>query len=260
MSSSDHTGAEVLSSIEGAIARAPKCEAPFSHLVLDDVFPIDVYNRMLDVIPAITHFTPDRPQKYTRAVRKFHSTADATSAPVSCRYTLPLNDATVARLSPAEQDVWSGVTAALHAPQLKDRIFERFAPDLCRRFGVDAATLARMPAYARPTLIRDLSGYWIAPHPDSRAKIVTVQFYLPRDTTQRALGTTLYRRRLFNPRILLSLSNLFEPVRSLDFLPNTGYMFPVGRHSWHGRPEVPAGSGERLSILLVYYRDASREW
>jgi hypothetical protein len=117
-----------------------------------------------------------------------------------------------------------------------------------------------MPAYSRPTILRDFSGYWIVPHPDSPAKIVTVQIYLPRDESQRSLGTTFYRRTMFDPRILLSLSHLFKPVAEIPFLPNSGYMFPVGRRSWHGRPEVPAGSGERNSILLVYYREPGRVW
>lgn len=93
-----------------------------------------------------------------------------------------------------------------------------------------------------------------------REPFAHVYFYLARDESQRALGTTLYRRRLLNPRVLLALSNMFEPVRRLEFLPNTGYLFPVGSRSWHGREEVPAGAGERNSILLVYYRDPSREW
>jgi len=93
-----------------------------------------------------------------------------------------------------------------------------------------------------------------------REPFAHVYFYLARDDSQRALGTTLYRRRLLNPRVLLALSNMFEPVRRLEFLPNTGYLFPVGSRSWHGREEVLAGAGERNSILLVYYRDPSREW
>jgi hypothetical protein len=44
----------------------------------------------------------------------------------------------------------------------------------------------------------------------------------------------------------------------MEFLPNSGYAFPVSRHSWHGREEVPDALGERHSILLFYFRDPSR--
>jgi len=250
----------VQSSLIAAIDRAQVDQEPFSHVYLDQAFPPDVYQEMLDGLPGLECFAPDNPTKYGAAARRFHDTAGETPAPASCRFTMPLRDASLARVPEGRRGLWTGVAAALASEELKERIFNLFAAELCRRFRTDVPGLSRIQAYPRPTLIRDLSGYWIAPHPDSPAKIVTVQFYLARDVSQRALGTTLYRRSLFNPRILLSLSNVFTPVRQLAFLPNTGYLFPVGSRSWHGREEVPAGAGERNSILLVYYRDPSREW
>lgn len=255
-------GTELLvrSSLQAALDAAEVTTDPFSHLYLRDAFPAHIYAQMLDSVPALECFRPDNPAKYGAAALRFHPASGGAPAPVSCRYTMPLDDAHLAQLPEPQRDLWTGVSAALKSEELRQRVFSAFAPALCRRFRIDARGLERMAAYPRPTLIRDLSGYWIAPHPDSRAKIVTVQFYLPRDDSQRALGTTLYRRRLLNPRVLLAPSNMYEPVRRLEFSPNTGYLFPVGSRSWHGREEVPAGAGERHSILLVYYRDPSREW
>lgn len=250
----------VRSSLMTALDAAEAASDPFSHLYLRDAFPAHIYGQMLDSVPALASFSPDNPAKYGAAARHFHPASDDAPAPVSCRYTMPLDAAHLAKVPEPQRGLWTDVAAALTSRELRDRVFTAFAPDLCRRFRTDAEALSRMAAYPRPTLIRDLSGYWIAPHPDSRAKIVTVQFYLARDDSQRALGTTLYRRRLLNPRILLAPSKMYEPVRRLEFSPNTGYLFPVGRRSWHGREEVPAGAGERNSILLVYYRDPSREW
>jgi hypothetical protein len=250
---------EVRSFLVAALDGARVESDPFSHVYLRGTFPPHLYERMLETLPDLGAFRPDNPAKYGHNARKFHSAAHDTAAPVSCRYTMPLDDAHLASTSPAQRAVWASVGEALASPEVKARIFALFAADLCRRFRTDVAGLARLEAHARVTLIRDLSGYWIAPHPDTRAKIVTVQFYLAGDTSQRTLGTTLYRRR-FTPKVFRSLSNLFEPVRRLEFLPNTGYLFPVGSRSWHGREEIPAGAGERNSILLVYYRDPSREW
>jgi hypothetical protein len=255
-----HLQRAIESSLVSAIDVARVEHEPFAHLYLRDVFPADVYAGMLEGLPGLEYFRPDNPAKYGAAAKRLHAAPEGGAAPESCRYTMPLDEAHLTRLAGAERGFWTSVSAALRSEALKARVFEAVADDLCRRFGKDARELSRMEAHPRATLIRDLSGYWIAPHPDSRAKIVTVQFYLARDESQRELGTTLYRRRLFHPRVLLSLSNLFVPVRRLEFLPNSGYVFPVGRRSWHGREEVPAGAGERNSILLVYYRDASREW
>lgn len=251
---------EVRSCLVTALDRARIETDPFAHVYVRQAFPSHVYDRMLGALPALDAFRPDNPAKYGDNARRFHAAADGVPAPASCRYTMPLDAAHLDRMSAPHREVWTSVSAALRSPELRARIFTLFAPDLCRRFRTDEAGLARMEAHPRVTLVRDLSGYWIEPHPDTRAKIVTVQLYLARDASQKTLGTTLYCRRIFHPRVLRSLSNLFEPVRQMEFLPNTGYLFPVGRRSWHGREEVPAGAGERNSILLVYYRDASREW
>ncbi len=80
-----------------------------------------------------------------------------------------------------------------------------------------------------------------------------MQFYLARDDRQHELGTSLYRRHLFDPRNLWSLEHLFERVQQVPFLPNSGYAFPVGRHSWHGREAVPETLDERHSILHFYF-------
>ena len=124
---------------------------------------------------------------------------------------MPLRDSHLARVPEAGRALWTGVASALASEELKDRIFSVFAPDLCRRFRTDAPGLSRIPAYPRPTLIRDLSGYWIAPHPDSQAKIVTVQFYLARDLTQRALGNHVVSATVAQSA---DLDLAVEPVRT----------------------------------------------
>lgn len=238
---------------------------PFSHLYVETAFPPELYPVILDALPDTGLYTPDNPRKYAqtagrRPPSRASNLVEGLLHVSSSRYTLPLSDSGLARLPDSLRAVWTGVAAALRSPELKAQIFERFADALDARFHTGRAGVSAIEAHPRPTLIRDFSGYWIAPHPDTRAKIVTVQFYLARDHTQRDLGTTLYRRHLLNPRNLLSLKNMFQKVRQMEFLPNSGYAFPVGRHSWHGREAIPDACAERNSILLFYYRDASREW
>jgi hypothetical protein len=52
----------------------------------------------------------------------------------------------------------------------------------------------------------------------------------------------------------------------MDFLPNTAYAFAVLNtfrlKSWHGRTAIPAGLGDRNSILNIWYarvEDANAE-
>lgn len=252
-------GREILTHILRALDGETVEREPFTHRPLRELFPEDVYAAMLAHLPHVSHYLPDNPKKYGRAAAQLRAAGETGLAdPQSVRYQLPLSDTCLAGLPEPERTLWSGVARALTSDELKGRFFDLFADDLCRRFRTNRAGLARVPAFPRPTLVRDLSGYWLEPHPDSRAKIVTVQCYLARDDGQRALGTALYRRHLFDPRNLLSSRHLFEKVRQMDFLPNSGYAFPVGRHTWHGREEVPGALGERHSILLFYFRDPSR--
>jgi hypothetical protein len=242
------------------LTRVAVDSTPFSHIRIESAFPAELYTALLDHLPGIEHYDADNPKKYGKAAARIPHAARPAGLrdPISCRYLMPLRDDRLAALPRAIQPLWTGVARALTSEAVKARLFDLFADDLCRRFGTGRAGLAALPAYPRPSLIRDLSGYWIEPHPDSPAKLVTMQFYLARGDDQRALGTSLYRRHLFDPRNLLSLDHLFENVRQMPFLPNSGYAFPVGRRSWHGREEVPEALGERHSILLFYFRDPAR--
>jgi hypothetical protein len=264
--SAERVRAEVLARLLDRLRHATVDETPFSHFSLQHVFPDAVYAAMLEHLPVLECYRPDNPGKYRRVHRLPGFKQDAVNLLAglfhvsSSRYTMGLDEARIGSLPRPAREIWQGIAGALASPDLKRAILDLFEPDLCRRFRTTRAGLERMPMFPRPGLVRDLTGYWIAPHPDTRAKIVTVQFYLARDLTQLELGTALYRRHLFNPRNLISLKNLFEKVKQLEFRPNSGYGFPVGRKSWHGREELPGTAGERNSLILFYYRDPSKGW
>jgi hypothetical protein len=108
-------------------------------------------------------------------------------------------------------------------------------------------------------LYRDVDGYAIVPHPDTRKKVVTMQLYCPTDGSQADLGTTLYQASLRG--LLHAGSRFLEPVKTLPFLPNVGYAFTVlkayhspTRMSWHGRPAIRTPiERPRMSILNTFY-------
>jgi hypothetical protein len=149
---------DVRSSLVAALDAASLDREPFTHIYLQDAFPPGIYAEMLDATPELSCFRPDNPAKYGAAARKFHATPDGTPAPVSCRYTMPLDEARLACVPEPARTLWTGVSAALRSDELKQRIFSVFSADLCRRFRTDEAGLARMEAHPRPTLVRDLSG------------------------------------------------------------------------------------------------------
>ena len=100
--------------------------------------------------------------------------------------------------------------------------------------------------YPIPILTRDIPGYLITPHTDTRWKGITVQLYLPKDDANTDIGTIFHER--------LPDGSLPKKAQ-MRFAPNTGYAFAVGdRHLALGRPGAQRGE-TRDSILLTYFVD-----
>lgn len=112
-------------------------------------------------------------------------------------------------------------------------------------------------------LYRETAGYEIAPHTDTRKKVVTMHLYLPADCSQLGLGTALYRRKLlalpFGP-----WRHRFAECKRFAFRPNSGYAFVVNntltRKSWHGREKLPADAGVRNSLNTTFYQPPSADF
>ncbi len=225
---------------------------PFSHIYFENLFPEDIYAEMMANLPEADRY---------KAINVYkHSREDG----VSTRDVLPLDAENLATMPPAQRQVWRDVANALAAPELKAAVFRKLAPDLALRFDIPESQVDKIVTFCKPSLLRDLEGYEIPPHPDGRAKVVTMQLYLPRDRTQLGLGTALYKRKLTSLKGLFSWHGRFQKVKQFAFAPNSGYAFVVSnslrRKSWHGREKLPAGAGVRNSILNLFFANDEREY
>jgi len=219
----------VVASVDGARAS----EAPFHHLVLDRVFPDDVYAAMLAAMPVGSDYRPMSGR--SRGL-------DATDG-THTRVKIDLFPEYIHHLTPEQRGVWDIVGRALCAAPVKAAFVRRLAPPLSGRFGAD---FARAGYYPVPTLTRDIPGYHIPPHPDTTWKAISVQLYLPRDATTPHIGTNFHER----------LSDGSLPKRAqMKFAPNTGYAFAVGENTWHSADPVGPEVKTRDSILLTYFVD-----
>jgi hypothetical protein len=239
--------AVVLDHLCAAINSTQIFATPYAHLYLDRAFPDQIFKQMLELLPDASAYTADNPRIHTRE--------DGLVTRNILSLTAPLN-----HLPDGQRAFWSEIGAALTSPKLKDTVFSALSRDLSRRFRIPTEQLGSVPVYPKPALVQDLGGYEIAPHRDTRSKIVTMQFYLPQDMSKAHLGTAVYRQRFFQLKNLLSLRNRFETVKQFSFAPNSGYAFAVGQRSWHGRDTVPMASGERNSLMLIYYAQPGKGW
>jgi hypothetical protein len=220
----------VATSVDAALSS----DTPFTHLVLDRVFPDDVYAAMLTNMPEASDYRP----MHGRA--KGHDLADGTHT----RVKIDLFPEYIRNLPPQKRAVWDVVGRALCAPEVRAAFVRRLGPALARRFGPDYSKVAMFPI---PVLTRDIPGYLITPHTDTRWKGVTVQLYLPADRANVNIGT-IFHQKLANGSL--------EKTKQMEFAPNSGYAFAVGTDTWHSADCVGPEVKSRDSILLTYFVDA----
>lgn len=231
-----------------AVQRAEYSDDPFPHFFAREFFPAKIYADLLAYLPATSSYEPASYEK--------HVSAEGDSN----RFVFKLRQESLARLDDDSRQFWLGIRDALGSVGLQRAVYARLAPGLAHRYGIKPSAVPELTGYADPALYRETAGYRIAPHPDTRRKVVTMQIALPRDDSQVDIGTEFYRRSL-NPASLLREPRGFEIVKRSPFLPNAAYAFSVlntlTRKSWHGRSTLASSQGVRNSLLNLWYENAA---
>ncbi len=221
-------------------------ESPFPYILLEGIFPAEVYQRLLDSYPPTASFV--------KANTKHHSNEYGGST----RQRMTLCEDSLESLPQSHHALWSTVRAAISCTVVRDALFSKLATGLCRRFGVARDQLPQIPAFPRGQLYSEVEGYRIAPHPDTREKVVTMQFAFPDDDSLEDVGTEFYTRSI-NPLHFLREPRGFSIAKTMPFLPNHAYAFSVlndfGLKSWHGRSTIPPMNRIRNSLLHIWYAE-----
>ena len=216
--------------VAASVDAAPASEAPFPHLVLDHVFPDDLYDAMMNAMPVVSDYRP------MSGRAKGLDAADGTHT----RVKIDLFPEYIRHLPPEKRAVWDVVGRVLCSDTVRDAFVRRLAKPLANRF-------AKVALYPVPILTRDIPGYRIYPHPDTRWKSITVQLYLPRDDSTAHIGTIFHDRQP---------DGSLPKHTQMKFLPNSGYAFAVGYNTWNSADPVGTEVTTRDSILLTYFDDA----
>lgn len=232
---------DCLNSILHAVENAQVSNRPFPHFLFENLFPISVYERMIGTFPPLENYSE---------LGKYAGTAGQT------RYRCSLTKDGLKGMTGEEQNFWRAVRDAIGHPAVKKTVFNQLADGLAYRYSIPKGDVENVEAYPKSELYHEVSGYSIKPHPDTRKKVVTMQIALPQDDSQSHLGTEFYR---MSPKGLLAKPFGFTTAMTAPFVPNSGYAFVVlntpMKRSWHGRSELAEESGERNSLLHLYYGD-----
>jgi hypothetical protein len=213
-----------------SVDNARAVEKPFFHLEFDRVFPDDVYAQILRLMPESGDY------------RSMHGQSKVKEG-TQTRVKIDLFPEYIRSLPAEKRALWDVVGRALCAEPVKQAFIRRLAPGLSKRFGAD---FAKVGMYPIPILTRDIPGYMIPPHTDTRWKGITVQLYLPADDANTDIGTIFHD----------VLPDGSKPkATQMRFAPNSGYAFAVGDDTWHSADPVHNRVKTRDSILLTYFVD-----
>ena len=232
-SGTDELVAHAVASIEAADYFA----SPFPHFFFRNFFPAEFYRDLIRSVPS-----------------EGYDPITGTGT----RMALRLYGDNIEKITPEVRSAWAAVSDVLTSKEVETAIRTKLHDGLeIRARGDKVASADDLKLVAKPVVYWDRDGYQIKPHPDTRKKVVTMQLYCPADSSQQALGTTLYQASLKG--LMHVNSYCLEPVKTIPFLPNVGYAFVVlkayhslTKMSWHGRPAIKTDQ-PRISILNTFY-------
>lgn len=222
------------------IISTPITRDPFPYLVVDNIFPADYYQQILDNFPGMD------------AVRPLSESGRVRKGTYEERLTVLFNPEDFSRISPAQNIFWSEFSNWLYSESFLSAVIFKFRETLESRISNIMATEGEIKVRGDALLVNDQTNYEIGPHTDSPHRLVTFLFYMPESDKDRDLGTSIYlpKKEGFTcwggphyPR------DQFDLVDTVDFLPNRLLMFPKTEKTFHGvEPVLREGVNRKLLI------------
>lgn len=219
------------------VANAPLNLFPYPHLYVGDIFPPDFYRTLQAMLP-----TPEdmRPIAEVRPVKGYKE-----------RFVLDLGSDQVASLPQSKQAFWQEVRSWLIAGRFSSVVAAKFGKQLNQRFGEQPPEF-----YDEALLVQDITNYSLGPHTDAPRKVITLLFYLPKDESQKHLGTSLYVPKdgafacAGGPHYP---HDRFDRVWTMPFMPNALFAFAKTDRSFHGVEPIADEDCRRWLLLYDIY-------
>ena len=237
------------------IANAEMREYPFPHFYVQPAFPPDTYETLQAYLPPTELLQP-----ITNST--VGDTDPDTGEPIAPpkkgterhRYIADL-DVVSGRDDDAQRSAfWRATAEWILSDAFRDLVINKFAPGIRRRLG----PYVRIDTRVEARFVRDFTAYAIHPHTDSPHKLISLLFYLPRDASMRALGTTIFRPIDPAKRCEGSARHPFSEFRkvaTMDYVPNALFAFLKTDFSFHGvEPIHERGIERNLLLYNIYLR------
>ena len=242
------------------IANAEVRRYPFPHFYVAPIFPPDFYGQLLQSLPPTDWY---RPIEETASVHFLQEKPEGASAYPE-RFITDLADVEEREEHAGTGDFWRRISEWITGDRFRTLVLRKFGPDITARFGAGTKLATGIDA----RLVRDFTRYAIGPHTDSTTKLVSLLFYLPKDSGMSHLGTSIYSpldpsfRCPGGPHYPF---RKFRKVASMPFAPNALFGFFKTDQSFHGVDQIVDENVERNLLLYNIYvrgmsKRAGRKW
>jgi hypothetical protein len=223
---------------------------PYPHFCLDNIFPDDYYQRLLENLPATASY--DNLYEVTTLKLDHFRHRDQRD----------MNDGWTNELPNQQKVFWDDFDAWFLGEDLAQSVLHTFTEQMNAKF----AAQDEWPAVSvESQLIRHRPGYFLGPHSDLHTKLVVLLIYLAPDESTAHLGTSLYRPK--DPSFTCPNSTHYQfedfiKVTTAPYKPNSLLAFFRSDVSFHGLEPLSEHdvkhSGRDL-IQYVLYDKAARE-
>ena len=220
------------------ISNTPILEYPFPHFCLNNVFPADFYQSIINNLPSNEHYVSISDTGRIRGSYKE-------------RYIIDFNNGDFLLLPEGQKEFWGELSTWLMGEDFLTTLINKFEPYIKQRLeGINKTSVV---AKQSGLLTRDKTGYSIGPHTDVSHKLLTLLFYLPKDDSISHLGTSIYTPIDPDFRNADGAHYPFKEFKKIDtmkFLPNTLFAFLKTDISFHGVEVIQDQQIER--DLIIY--------
>ena len=211
---------------------------PFPHYYLDEVFPNDYYQQLLDHLPA------------SDVYENLYEVTDLKLDHFRHRDQRDMNAGWTDKLPPDLQPFWRSFNEWFMGTELAQAVVQSFSS---QRTSWPEVSIESQ-------FIRHRPGYFLGPHSDLYTKLVVLLIYLAPDNSAEHLGTSLYRPK--DPTFTCSDSKHypfddFTRVKTAPYRRNSLLAFMRSDVSFHGLE--PLSTAGRDVIQYVVHDKQVRE-
>ncbi|HEX3248564.1 MAG TPA: hypothetical protein VHS05_03985 [Pyrinomonadaceae bacterium] len=204
---------------------------PFPHYCLDEVFPDDYYQSLLQHLPA------------SDVYENLYEVTDLKLDHFRHRDQRDMNDGWTNTLPPALKPFWLSFNKWFMSPELAQAVLASF----------NSQRTSWPEVSVESQFIRHRPGYFLGPHSDLYTKLVVLLIYLAPDNSAEHLGTSLYRPK--DPSFTCPDSKHYNfedfiRVKTAPYRPNSLLAFMRSDISFHGLEPLSIAGRDVIQYVL----------